>query len=99
SNVDPAVRRVGAPCKCRIDTCQRECETGQAADAQQGHCERHPSSQPEPERKTAGDLEERGDNKNRDAAHDSKSADKNSRVPAGPVSSTDSGPPSGSTVI
>jgi hypothetical protein len=47
----------------------------------------------------AGGLEHRGESEDAEVDHASTSADMNFRVPGGPVSSTEMGPPSGSTVM
>jgi hypothetical protein len=68
--------------------------------AERNHQRRRATSKRHPECKAARDLEERGEHEDRDVErHSSIRPIRKSRVPGGPVSSRNSGPPSGSTVM
>lgn len=99
-HVDAAVRGVRAARKGGINARQDDGKCNQTRDTHDGGPRAHPPPQPEPKRKTACDFEEGGQAEGgKVRSHASNSADKNSRVPDGPVRSSTIGPPSGSTVM
>lgn len=94
------IRGVRPACETGIDPCKGHRERDQARDAEGRRKQCRVTSQPEPKRKTPGDLEDCGDGKGEEiGGHESMRADGNSPVPGGPVRSSHTAPPSGSTVI
>ena len=98
--VDAAVCGIRPPSERRINARQRKCETDQTGDAEHDDKGSRTTPYPHPERKAAGDFEERRERKQREVdTHNSSNAATNSRVPGGPVRSRITPCPSGSTVI
>lgn len=99
-NVNAPIRRVRPAGEAGIDPCEGHRERYQTRDAEGRRKQCRVASQSEPKRETPGDLEDCGGDKGEKiGGHDSTRADRNSPVPGGPVRSSHTGPPSGSTVI
>ncbi len=97
--VDPAVRGISSPSTCRVHSRQREREGDEAYYPDHSHqrrgaaAKRHPESEATRHHRTP---QARDDDV---GSYASIKALTNSRVPAGPVRSTNTGPQSGSTVM